>query len=141
LAQFEQRPAEPALENGPAGSKRRVLVVDDNPDAADSLRMLLEFVGHEIAVASDGRSAIESVVAWQPEVTLIDIGLPDLDGYEVVTRLRAMNLTARPLLVALTGYGQPEDRMRALAAGFDVHLTKPVDVDELTRILDWKGAH
>jgi CheY-like chemotaxis protein len=118
-----------------------VLVVDDNPDAADSLRMLLEFVGHEIAVASDGRSAIESVVAWQPEVALIDIGLPDLDGYEVVTRLRAMNLTARPLLVALTGYGQPEDRMRALAAGFDVHLTKPVDVDELTRILDWKGAH
>jgi signal transduction histidine kinase/ActR/RegA family two-component response regulator len=141
LAQTAAQPAVTASEDEPTGSKRRVLVVDDNPDAADSLRMLLEFVGHEIAVASDGRSAIASVVAWQPEVALIDIGLPDLDGYEVVTRLRAMNLTARPLLVALTGYGQPEDRMRALAAGFDVHLTKPVDVDELTRILDWKGAH
>jgi len=58
-----------------------------------------------------------------------------------VTRLRAMNLAARPLLVALTGYGQPEDRMRALSAGFDVHLTKPVDLDELTRILNWKGEH
>jgi signal transduction histidine kinase/ActR/RegA family two-component response regulator len=141
LAQPAPQPAPPASEDQQSGSRRRVLVVDDNADAADSLRMLLEFVGHEIAVASDGRSAIESVVAWQPEVALIDIGLPDLDGYEVVTRLRAMNLTARPLLVALTGYGQPEDRMRALAAGFDVHLTKPVDVDELTRILDWKGAH
>jgi signal transduction histidine kinase/CheY-like chemotaxis protein len=141
LAQATEQPSAPPSEDGHPGTRRRVLVVDDNPDAADSLRMLLEFVGHEIAVASDGRSAIESVVAWQPEVALIDIGLPDLDGYEVVTRLRAMNLAARPLLVALTGYGQPEDRMRALAAGFDVHLTKPVDVDELTRILDWKGAH
>lgn len=122
-------------------AKRRVLVIDDNPDALDSLKMLLEFVGHEIDVASDGCSGVERAKAWRPEVALIDIGLPDIDGYEVVARLRALNLKPRPLLVALTGYGQPEDRQRALAAGFDVHLTKPVDIDELNRILSWKGAH
>jgi len=141
LATVVGQPTESPIEDESTQEKRRVLLVDDNPDALESLRMLLEYVGHEIAVASDGRSAIERVVSWQPEVALIDIGLPDLDGYEVVTRLRAMNLDARPLLVALTGYGQPEDRMRALSAGFDVHLTKPVDLDELTRILSWKGAH
>jgi signal transduction histidine kinase/CheY-like chemotaxis protein len=141
LATVSAKPIESTLDDEGTPEKRRVLVVDDNPDALESLRMLLEYVGHEIAVASDGRGAIERVLSWQPEVALIDIGLPDLDGYEVVTRLRAMNLDARPLLVALTGYGQPEDRMRALSAGFDVHLTKPVDLDELTRILSWKGAH
>jgi len=119
--------------------KRKVLVVDDNPDALESMKMLLEFVGHEIEVAFDGSSAIERVLSWHPEVALIDIGLPDIDGYELVTRLRAMNLAARPMLVALTGYGQPEDRRRALAAGFDIHLTKPVDLEELIRIIDGKG--
>ncbi len=122
-------------------TKRRVLIIDDNPDALDSLKILLEFVGHEIDVAPDGCSGIERAAAWHPEVALVDIGLPDIDGYEVVSRLRAMNLAPRPLLVALTGYGQPEDRQRALAAGFDVHLTKPVDIDELNRILSWKGVH
>ena len=70
---------------------------------------------------------------------LVDIGLPDMDGYQVATQLRALNLSARPFLVALTGYGQPEDRRRALSSGFDLHLTKPVDVDELTRVLSWDG--
>jgi len=132
------------IQTDPAGetsvNKRRVLIVDDNPDALESLKMLLEFVGHEIDVAADGSSAVERIAAWQPEVALIDIGLPDIDGYEVVARLRDQDIKPRPLLVALTGYGQPEDRQRALAAGFDLHLTKPVDVDELNRILNWKGA-
>jgi CheY-like chemotaxis protein len=115
--------------------KRRVLIVDDNLDALESMKLLLEFLGHEIEIASNGRSALERVASWQPEVSLIDIGLPDIDGYELVKRLRAMNLSDRHLLVALTGYGQPEDRERALEAGFDVHMTKPVDLDELNRIL------
>jgi len=136
-------PKSPPLRADAAADKavhrKKVLLIDDNPDALDSLRMLLEFVGHEIDVASDGCSGIERVLAWHPEAALIDIGLPDIDGYEVVSRLRAMNLGSRPLLVALTGYGQPEDRQRALAAGFDVHLTKPVDLEELTRILNWRG--
>jgi signal transduction histidine kinase/ActR/RegA family two-component response regulator len=122
-------------------TKRRVLIIDDNPDALDSLKILLEFVGHEIDVAPDGCSGVERAAEWHPEAALVDIGLPDIDGYEVVSRLRALNLAPRPLLVALTGYGQPEDRQRALAAGFDVHLTKPVDIDELNRILSWKGVH
>jgi CheY-like chemotaxis protein/two-component sensor histidine kinase len=141
LATAAAPPSKSTIEENGTVEKRRVLVVDDNPDALESLKMLLEYIGHEIEVASDGRGAIERILSWHPEVALIDIGLPDLDGYEVVTRLRAMNLDTRPLLVALTGYGQPEDRMRALSAGFDVHLTKPVDLDELTRILSWKGAH
>jgi CheY-like chemotaxis protein len=103
------------------------------------MRMLLEFVGHDIEAAFDGSTAIERVLSWCPEVALIDIGLPDIDGYELVTRLRAMNLAQRPLLVALTGYGQPEDRKRALSAGFDIHLTKPVDLEQLIRILNAKG--
>ncbi|HVN29277.1 MAG TPA: ATP-binding protein [Candidatus Binataceae bacterium] len=141
LSEAVAQSTESNIEDESTMEKRKVLVVDDNPDALESLKMLLEYIGHEIAVASDGRSAIESVLSWRPEVALIDIGLPDLDGYEVAGRLRAMDLDARPLLVALTGYGQPEDRMRALSAGFDVHLTKPVDLDELTRILSWKGEH
>jgi len=133
------RAAEVAEES--AGSRRRVLIVDDNPDALESLKMLLELVGHEIEVAEDGCGAIERARLWRPEIALIDIGLPDIDGYEVVARMRALKLAPRPLFVALTGYGQPEDRQRALAAGFDVHLTKPVDIDELSRILNWKGPH
>jgi signal transduction histidine kinase/CheY-like chemotaxis protein len=125
--------------NDSATIARRVLIVDDNLDALESLKLLLELAGHEIAVASDGESGIEQVASWHPEVALIDIGLPDIDGYEVAARLRVMESPARPLLVALTGYGQPEDRRRALSAGFDVHLTKPVDIDELNRILSWQG--
>ena len=90
--------------------RKRVLIIDDNPDVLESLRILLESVGHQIEVASDGNSGIERVLAWHPEVALVDIGLPDMDGYQLATRLRSMNLSARPFLVALTGYGQPEDR-------------------------------
>ncbi len=141
LAEPITLPSKPDLAHDYSAAKRRVLLVDDNPDALDSLKMLLELVGHEIEVASDGRRGIERVLSWHPEVALIDIGLPDIDGYELATRVRAMNLSARPLMVALTGYGQPEDRQRALAAGFDLHLTKPVDLDELNRILSSEAPH
>jgi signal transduction histidine kinase/ActR/RegA family two-component response regulator len=116
--------------------KKRILIVDDNADALESMKMLLEYVGHEIEAASDGTTALGRALAWRPEVALIDIGLPDINGYELVTRLRALSLVPRPLLVALTGYGQPEDRKRALAAGFDIHLIKPVNLEELIQILN-----
>ncbi len=106
---------------------RRVLVVDDNVDVADSLAILLRLRGHEVDTAYDGPAALKRAGAFHPEVVLLDIGLPGLDGYQVASRLRRRRRTASALLVALTGYGQEEDQSRALAAGFDRHLIKPVD--------------
>jgi len=106
---------------------RRVLVVDDNVDVADSLATLLRLRGHEVAIAYDGPGALKRAGAFYPEVVLLDIGLPGLDGYQVAARLRRRRRTASSLLVALTGYGQEEDQSRALQAGFDRHLIKPVD--------------
>jgi two-component system CheB/CheR fusion protein len=106
---------------------RRVLVVDDNVDTAESLAMLLRLKGHEVQVAYDGLLALDTARSFHPEVVLLDIGLPGLDGYQVAARLRRRRRTAGSLLVALTGYGQEEDQRRAHHAGFDHHPTKPVD--------------
>jgi signal transduction histidine kinase len=114
---------------------RRVLVVDDNRDAADSLAMLLRLLGHEVGTAHDGMAALDAARAFVPEVVLLDIGLPNMDGYEVARRLRQEPALSGALLVALTGYGQEQDRRRSLEAGFDIHLVKPVDPDELEAIL------
>jgi CheY-like chemotaxis protein len=113
----------------------RVLVVEDDADAADALRMLLRSLGHEARVT---RSAVEALdVARQelPDVMLIDIGLPGIDGHELARRLRQDPTTRRVRLIAVTGYGREEDRRRALAAGFDVHVPKPVDDDVLAQVL------
>ena len=107
---------------------RRVLVVDDNVDSAESLALLLRLKGHEVEIAHDGPAALEKAGSFHPEVVLLDIGLPGLDGYQVASRLRQRRRTARALLVALTGYGQEEDQRLAREAGFDHHLTKPVDL-------------
>jgi signal transduction histidine kinase/ActR/RegA family two-component response regulator len=120
------------------GAPRRVLVVEDNEDAREMLRNLLLLLGHEVHEASDGASGIEEARRLRPDAALIDIGLPGIDGYEVARRIRADVPDAR--LVAVTGYGQPEDRERALAAGFDVHLVKPVDPEQLQRLLATRGA-
>ncbi len=112
----------------------RVLVVDDNPDAADSLAMLLEIWGHKVAVANDADAALAAARVRCPEVVLLDIGLPGMDGYELAKRLRRDGLE-RAFLVAITGYGDDEDRHRALQAGFDAHLVKPVDPDVLQALL------
>jgi PAS domain S-box-containing protein len=114
---------------------RRVLVIEDNPDARDSLRALLEVWGHEVEVAEDGPRGFELALASQPEVVVVDIGLPGLDGYHVAQGLRTALRERGVFLVALSGYGQPEDRRRALEAGFDVHLVKPVDPQTLSGIL------
>jgi len=105
----------------------RILVVDDNVDAADSIAMLLNMEGHDTRAVNTARAALLAVPEFQPEVVLLDIGLPEMDGYEVARRLRAQNGKHRMRLVAVTGYGQPADRRRAQAAGFDEHMVKPVE--------------
>jgi CheY-like chemotaxis protein len=120
------------------GRAMRVLVVDDNVDAADSLAMLLRLQGHEVKTAHNGKDALEHVRTNRPAVVFLDIGLPGLDGYEVARRLRADEGEPRCLLVAITGYGQDTDREKSRAAGFDYHLVKPADptkVEELLRLL------
>jgi signal transduction histidine kinase len=116
--------------------KQRVLVVDDNVDAAESLAQLLDLEGHATQVALSSRVALDQFDRFEPDVVLLDIGLPEMDGYEVAHRLRARIGDRRVLLVALTGYGQREDRARAIAAGFDEHLVKPVGFEDLQRVLN-----
>jgi PAS domain S-box-containing protein len=119
---------------GPA-VKRRVLIVDDNVDAADSLAMLLKSDGHEAETAYTASTALEAVERVRPEIVLLDVGLPQTDGYEIARRLRASNTVPGMRLVALTGYGREEDRERARAAGFDDHLLKPADMAALQELL------
>jgi signal transduction histidine kinase len=115
--------------------RRRIVVIEDYGDARDSLRAFLELSGHEVHEAADGPTGVELVHRVQPDVALIDIGLPGLDGYEVARRLRAEPRTEHIVLVALTGYGRPEDRRRTRATGFDAHLIKPIDHRQLTDLL------
>jgi signal transduction histidine kinase/DNA-binding response OmpR family regulator len=112
-----------------------ILLVEDNPDIRETLRDLLELHGHRVEEAGDGRSAVELVLSQKPQVALVDIGLPELDGYKVAELVRASAGGSHTRLVALTGYGHPEDRKRALEAGFDAHLVKPVSSDDLSQIL------
>ena len=109
----------------------RILVIEDNHDAADSLRMLLELDGHEVMVAYNGLAGIQAATACRPDVVLCDIGLPGLDGYGVVHALRHNPETATLRIIAVTAYSQDSDRRRSREAGFDLHLTKPVDPYEL----------
>jgi CheY-like chemotaxis protein len=133
----------PAAETGPieAGTapavirSRRVLVVEDSPDARQSLRMLLEMAGHEVETSEDGPSGLAKLHAFRPDVALIDVGLPGMDGYAMARELRGRPETRAIRLVAVTGYGQAEDQRRALAAGFDLHVTKPVDASMLDAML------
>ncbi len=118
-----------------APSPRRILVVDDNVDTAESMALLLRLRGHEATVAHDGMEALELAASFEPQVVLLDIGLPELDGYQVAAELRRRPSTAGALLVALTGYGQEEDQRRAREAGFDHHLTKPVDPQVIYQLL------
>jgi two-component system CheB/CheR fusion protein len=118
-----------------SGSARRVLVVDDNLDAREALRFLLEDEGHAVATAADGPQALEQARSFLPEIVLLDIGLPGMDGYEVARRLRSVPGCADAVIVAVSGYGQAEDRARSSAAGFDEHLLKPVAPDLLLRIV------
>jgi PAS domain S-box-containing protein len=119
--------AQPPQVASTPSSPQRVLVVDDNIDAADSLRLVLDLQGHETEVAYDPPSALMAVERFAPDCVLLDIGLPGIDGYETARRIRSLPAGGRARLIAVTGWGQQEDKQRAWAAGFDAHLTKPVD--------------
>ncbi len=116
-------------------TRHRVLVVDDNVDAADSLAMLLKLSGQDVIVTHNGTTALERAREHRPRLVLLDIGLPGMDGYEVCRRMRAEPLTEKAVMVALTGWGQDEDRQRSLQAGFDHHVVKPVDWKALGTLL------
>jgi len=121
---------------GGTAAPRRCLVIEDNVDAAESLGMLLELIGHQADVAFDGAAGLAAARRLPPDVVLCDIGLPGaLDGYAVARAFRADPDLRAAFLIALTGYGREEDRKRALEAGFDTHLTKPADLDDLRRLL------
>ncbi|HJV11916.1 MAG TPA: PAS domain S-box protein [Burkholderiales bacterium] len=119
---------------------QRVLIVDDNRDAARTLELLLRSLGHDTRVVYDGTEALAAAPSYQPHVVLLDIGMPDMDGYEVARRLRAMRELDGVRIVAITGWGQEADRQRSREAGFDLHLVKPVDPNELVRVLDEQGG-
>jgi CheY-like chemotaxis protein len=128
---LEQRRG-PATPRG--GARRRILVIEDNADNREMMRMLLETLGHEVHEAADGASGVSLAVRLVPEVVLVDIGLPGLDGYEVARQIRA-KLRGGVRLIAVSGYGQKEDRLRAFEAGFDDHLLKPVEAERLSTML------
>jgi PAS domain S-box-containing protein len=119
------------------GATQRILVVDDNEDAADMLRAALEQLGHVVEIALDGPSALARAEAFRPDTVLLDIGLPVMNGYEVAQRLRSIRQGANAVrLIAVTGYGQEADRERAVEAGFDYHLVKPIDLHQLERLIE-----
>jgi CheY-like chemotaxis protein len=124
-----------AAESAPTG-RNRILVVDDNEDAADSLADILIELGHQVEVAHDGPAALTIAAAFKPNVCLLDIGLPVMDGYELAQHLRdSSHLPEGARIIAISGYGQDADRKRAQDAGFNAHLVKPVNLDALTRSL------
>ena len=125
----------PSTDSAPPARKRRVLIADDNRDAAESLAMLLEMDGHTVTVVHDGRQALASIEASRPEVALLDIGMPEFDGYEVARRVRGDARNKPMLLIAVTGWGQESDKARASAAGFDLHFTKPAEPTQLLELL------
>ncbi len=132
--------ADDAIEADRPAVNCRVLVVDDNLDAAETVAVFLELAGHQVKAVTDGLQALACAPVYAPEVVVLDIGLPTMDGYEVARRLRATEQTRAVLLIALTGYGQEADGERALQAGFDRHLIKRADSGELARLIaDWRA--
>jgi two-component system CheB/CheR fusion protein len=121
--------------------RRRLMVIDDNRDAAESMSMLLELWGHEVVCAYDGRSALEAAAKYHPDAVFLDIGLPGMDGYEIAERLRELPESSHAVLIAITGYGQDEDRRRSRDAGIDHHLVKPVAPETLHTLLDSLEVH
>jgi CheY-like chemotaxis protein len=115
---------------------RRVIVADDNADAATSLTMLLELLGYEVQAVHDGLQAVEATRVFAPDLIFMDIGMPRLDGFEATRRIRALDLMRQPVVVALTGWGQEDDRERSRAAGIDHHLVKPIELDAIRALIE-----
>jgi CheY-like chemotaxis protein len=130
----EKRPAALRAAQG-NGAKRRILIVDDNRDAAEILARLLSYCGHQTRLAFDGEEAVEQASQFAPDVVLLDIGLPKLNGYEACRAILINAKEPKPHVVALTGWGQDDDRARSREAGFHAHLTKPISFEELNALL------
>jgi CheY-like chemotaxis protein len=123
-----------------SASSCRIVVADDNRDVAESIALLLQMEGYQVIVVTDGAAALDAIERFQPHVALLDIGLPELDGYEVAARVRQRGQTGIRL-VAVTGWGQATDKARALAAGFDAHHTKPVEPEVIIKLCKEVSAH
>jgi CheY-like chemotaxis protein len=117
-------------------ASRRVLIIDDNVDAADSLAIILRHMGHQVHVAYDGRAALELSLRTRPEIVLLDIAMPEISGYEVAKQIRQY-LGDRVRIFAVTGYGQDDDRLKSVEAGIDQHLIKPIDTTFLESLFKW----
>jgi CheY-like chemotaxis protein len=141
LRSLATAPREPIAKAGPGApqdtptTSRRILVVDDNRDQVESLAILLRLMGHEVRVAENGPQTLQAAAEFAPEVFLLDIGLPGLNGYEVARRIREQPKLRSALIIAQTGWGQEDDRRRSHEAGFDYHLVKPVSLDAIEKIL------
>jgi CheY-like chemotaxis protein len=134
---IDEKAAEPDLVPARSGAaKRVVLIIEDNPDGGDTLAQAMEISGHRAHVARDGRSGIALARTLKPDIIFCDIGLPDIDGFEVAREIRKDGALAGVRLIALTGYAQPEDLAHANEAGFDFHVAKPADLDKVYRLLD-----
>jgi two-component system, chemotaxis family, CheB/CheR fusion protein len=132
-------PRAETLEPSSADSSHRVLIVDDNSDMAALVTELARSLGHEVAIASDGPTALNCIATFRPHIALIDVGLPGMNGYELARRIREMPGMKDVSLIAVTGYGREEDRRTALEAGFSLHLVKPVDIARLETVLSTLG--
>jgi CheY-like chemotaxis protein len=140
LPALVETPAEPVADEGeqtgpPPPARKRILVVDDNVDAAVLLARILELESHEVRIAHDGHAGLEAAKAFQPDVVLLDISLPGMDGLEVARRLRVEMASRQPLLVAISGFGQDEDFRRTDEAGFDQLLVKPIEPGQLIGLI------
>ena len=130
----------PTISSAPLArtSRRRILIADDNQDAMETLKLLLEMDGHEIHTAPDGEAALALADRTTPEVMLLDLGMPGFSGFEVAARIRERSWGNEVMLIAITGWGQAEDRRRSLEAGFNHHLTKPIEFETLQELLSRK---
>jgi CheY-like chemotaxis protein len=135
LSVAPEQPDEGGAEPARPTARRRVLVVDDNVDAAGSLAMMLKLMGNEVRTAHDGLEAVEATAAFRPDMVLLDIGMPKLNGYDACRRIRAQPWGRDVVIVALTGWGQEEDKRRSKEAGFNGHLVKPVEPAALEKLL------
>ena len=133
--QADAGPAPTPSRTGPTAPRLSILIVEDSQDARESLSLMLTLDGHDVTAVPTGRMALEAVEARPPDVLICDVGLPDMDGFEVVRAIRDTQPPNRTFAIALTGYAQPEDREKASAAGFDIHLAKPPRFEELDEIL------
>ncbi|MDB4983555.1 MAG: histidine kinase, partial [Myxococcales bacterium] len=136
ISEADARAAAPPVELPRAAHGKRILIVDDNDDARETLAEILRELGHSVEVAPDGPAALRQLLAFPAEVAILDIGLPVMDGFELAQRVSAQQTSARPRLIALSGYGQERDIAQGRAAGFDAHLVKPVDLSALLSAID-----